>query len=132
MVDIAAEQYVSLTTFTKDGRPKPAPVWVVDLGSGDVGFTTGSDSWKVKRIAHTPKVTLQGCDQRGNVRDGAPVVDGTARLGSPAEFDRITGLVNDKYGFMVKVVKVMYGIRKFVTRGDGETSDAAVVISLAD
>ena len=118
MVAIAEEQYVSLTTFTKDGRPKPAPVWIVDLGGGEVGFTTGGNSWKVKRINNTPKVTLQACDQRGNVRDGAPIVEGTARVATTSEFERISGLVKDKYGFMVTVIKAIGVVRKLFTSAE--------------
>lgn len=130
MTAIASEQFVSLTTFTKDGRPKPAPVWIVDLGGGEAGFTTGSDSWKVKRITNTPGVTLQACDQRGKVTEGAPVVEATARLGTPAEFDRISGLVKDKYGFMVKIIRTIGVIRKLVKRV--ESSNAAIVLTVAE
>lgn len=128
MVAIASEQYISLTTFTRDGRPKPAPVWIVDLGNGDVGFTTGSDSWKVKRINNTPDVTMQGCDQRGRVREGAPIVKGSARLATPGEIDTIKGLVKEKYGVMVTVVAVMGAIGKLLRRG--EAANTAVVVSV--
>ncbi len=54
---IAAEKYVSLTTFKKDGTPRPAPVWISDLGDGTMGFTTASSSWKVKRLSSCSRAT---------------------------------------------------------------------------
>ena len=53
------EQSVLLTTFRKVGTPVPTPVWIVELDDGRVGFSTSSGSGKVKRLAHTTRVTLQ-------------------------------------------------------------------------
>lgn len=34
--DLAEAQYLLLTTFTKDGRPKPVPIWAaLDTDRGD-------------------------------------------------------------------------------------------------
>jgi len=134
MAAIAEEKFVSLTTFTKDGRPKPLPVWIVDLGDNnagktEVGFTTGDNSWKMKRINNTPRVTLQACDQRGNLTAGAAVVEGTARAATSEEFDRISSLVSKKYGFMVPVIKFI-GIFRKLFKGE-ESANAAVVIELS-
>jgi len=129
MAAIAEEKYVSLTTFTKDGRPKPVPVWIVDLGGNEVGFTTGDNSWKMKRIGNTPRVTLQPCDQRGNITAGSSVVDGTARKATSAEFDQISSLVSSKYGVMVPVIKFV-GIFRKMFKGE-ESANSAVVIQLA-
>ena len=37
--DIAGSQYILLTTFTKDGRPKPTPIWAAPDGNGPVSYT---------------------------------------------------------------------------------------------
>lgn len=129
MPAISDEKFLSLTTFTKAGDPKPTPVWVVDLGGDEVGFTTGANSWKLKRIANTPRVTLQACDQRGKVTESAPIVEGTARLATTAEFEDIKQKVNAKYGFMVKVIGVMGFFRKLFKGAD--SANAAVVVSVA-
>ena len=47
---MADERCVCLTTWTAGGRPKHVPVWITAIGTNQVGFTTGSDSWKVRRI----------------------------------------------------------------------------------
>ena len=46
-------QYILLTTFTKDGRPKPTAIWAAPDGDGLIVITQAS-SWKVKRIRNTP------------------------------------------------------------------------------
>lgn len=44
MTTIADEKYVVLTTFTKDGRAKPTPVWIVPF-EGAAAVWTVADSW---------------------------------------------------------------------------------------
>ena len=53
-----------LTTFTKDGRPKPTAIWAAPDGDRLLVITE-EKSWKVKRIRNTPRVTLAVCDLRG-------------------------------------------------------------------
>ncbi|TFV59475.1 PPOX class F420-dependent oxidoreductase [Mycobacterium sp. PS03-16] len=62
--EIAGSEYVLLTTFTKDGRPKPTAVWAAPAGDGLLVITQ-EKSWKVKRIRNTPRVTIAKCDRRG-------------------------------------------------------------------
>ena len=53
-------KYLLLTTFTKDGRPKPTTVWGVPEGD-KLLISTDDGSWKTKRINNTPRVTIQKC-----------------------------------------------------------------------
>jgi uncharacterized protein len=126
---IATNKYVSLTTFTKAGEPKPLPVWIVELADGRVGFTTSGDSWKVKRIRNDPRVTLRPCDQRGRVAEGALEVTGQASAVQGAEFAEVQALVKKKYGMWVTVIKTMNAIRGVFTKGETQ-SETAVVITL--
>jgi len=127
-MSIASEEYVSLVTYKSDGTPKPLPVWIVDLGDNTVGFTTWGESWKAKRVRNNPAVTLQACDQRGNVTEGAPIVHGTARIGTAAEYATVSGLVQNKYGKWVTAVKIMNKLRSAL--GKGGQSDSAMIIEL--
>ncbi|MCV7384631.1 PPOX class F420-dependent oxidoreductase [Mycolicibacter longobardus] len=68
--EIAKSDYLLLTTFTKDGRPKPTPVWAAPDGDRLLVITQES-SWKVKRIRNTPRVTLAVCDMRGRPKGEA-------------------------------------------------------------
>ena len=63
--EVAKSDYILLTTFTKDGRPKPTAIWAVPEGDRLVAITQ-EQSWKVKRIRNTPRVTMAACDMRGN------------------------------------------------------------------
>ncbi len=48
---LSAEKYILLTTFRKDGRAVPTPVWAVRDGEA-LAVWTRADSGKVKRIRH--------------------------------------------------------------------------------
>ena len=98
MSSIAAEKYVRLTTFTKDGRRKETPVWIADLGEGKVGFTTDNGTWKVKRINHTPTVEIVASTAKGKVKDGAETVTGTAEVVAGAAYVPVEAAVKTKYG----------------------------------
>ena len=65
--DVYGEKYLLLTTFTKDGRPKPTPVWGVPDGD-KLLIITDDGSWKTKRINNTPRVTIQKCGALGKRR----------------------------------------------------------------
>ncbi len=96
---ISDNRYVTLTTFTRDGRRKACPVWVVSLGERDVGFTTETASWKAKRISHTPNVELVACNFRGVTIDGSESISGVARLVYDDEFQEVQDAIRAKYGF---------------------------------
>jgi PPOX class probable F420-dependent enzyme len=125
--EIAAEKYVQITTFTKDGRPKTVPIWIADLGDDTVGFTTGGTSWKAKRMRATSRVELRPSDSRGRVHDGAPVVTGTAQL-SQDRFDLVHGAIKAKYGWQVPAIGAVYRIGRLF--GRGHVTDTGVVITL--
>lgn len=72
-------KYVSVTTFRRDGTGVPTPVWYA-LGDGELVFWTGVGSGKVKRLRNDPRVVLAPCNVRGQVPDGAPAFEATARL----------------------------------------------------
>jgi hypothetical protein len=77
--DIAAHQYVSLTTFRRSGEPVATPVWVARDGD-EVVVITLDGVGKVKRLAHTSRVELRPCDVRGRVAADAPVWHGKGQV----------------------------------------------------
>lgn len=64
---VYGEKYLLLTTFTKDGRPKPTTVWGVSEGD-KLLIITDDGSWKTKRINNTPRVTGQKAGALGKVK----------------------------------------------------------------
>ena len=127
--DIASEKFVSLTTYKRDGSAKSLPVWIVGLPDGRLGFTTSPESWKAKRVANDPRVTLRRSDQRGKVVDGAMEVTGTAVVTEGDEFGQVQALIDEKYGCMVKVVKLVNRFRSLIKR-DNMQSSAAMIVTL--
>ncbi|TDC80006.1 PPOX class F420-dependent oxidoreductase [Micromonospora sp. KC606] len=91
---LAAEKYVLLTTFRRDGRAVATPVWAVRDGDA-LAVWTAADSGKVKRIRRDGAVTVAPCDVRGRPR--GPAAPGHAVLCGPEESDRIRDLVKRKY-----------------------------------
>lgn len=89
-------RYVSLTTFRKNGTGVATPVWYAVEGSR-LYVWTRSDSWKVKRLRHDPRVEVAVCDVRGNVAEGAGRFTGTGRLVAGEELVRIRRLLSRKY-----------------------------------
>ena len=69
--DVIKSKYLLLTTFTKDGRPKPTAVGAAADGDRLLVHTE-EDSWKVKRIRSTPRITVAVCDIRGRQKFCTP------------------------------------------------------------
>ncbi len=124
---LADERYVALTTFKKDGTPKPVPVWPVDAGNGRVGFITSSHTWKVKRMLNNANVQLQPSNARGQVKDGTEPVTGTAKVVNGAAFDVMNKKVKKKYGFQLKIINFMHAIPGAKT---GHHNDRGVIVTL--
>ena len=117
---LAAEKYVLLTTFRKDGRAVPTPVWAVRDGD-TLAVWTVTDSGKVKRVRRSGEVTVAPCDMRGNPH-GEPV-GGHAVLGDAADHQRVKGLMAGKYGLIGRLT--MWGSR--LRRG----ADGTVILRIS-
>ncbi len=92
--DVYGEKYLLLTTFTKDGRPKPTTVWGVPEGD-KLLIITDDGSWKTKRINNTPRVTIQKAGALGKVK-GEPV-DAVARNLPKSETRRVYDKITKRY-----------------------------------
>jgi len=106
--DIAQSQYVLLTTFTKDGRPKPTPVWAAADGDRLLVITQ-EKSWKVKRIRNTPRVTLAACDVRG--RPDTEAIEATAAILDKSHNGAIYDAIAKRYGLIGRVFNVFSKLR---------------------
>ena len=93
--DVARSKYLILTTFTKDGRPKPTKVWGV-YNDGKLLISTDDGSWKTKRINNTPRVTIQRAYAIGNKPKGDPV-EAVARNLPKSENRRVFDMVTKRY-----------------------------------
>jgi uncharacterized protein len=114
--DLAKAQYILLTTFTKDGRAKPTPVWAaVD---GDRLLVISEDkAWKVKRIRNTPRVTLATCTMRG--RPTSEAVEGTAAVLDKSHTPAVYDAIGKRYGIVGKVFNFVSKLRGGVENNVG-------------
>ena len=94
--DIAKSRYILLTTFTKDGRPKPTPVWAAP-NSDRLLVITEAKSWKVKRIRKTPRVTIAKSGVLGKPKSAA--VEAVAGVLPKSETRRVYNAVLKRYWY---------------------------------
>jgi uncharacterized protein len=92
--DVYDQKYLLLTTFTKDGTPKPTTVWGVPEGD-KLLIITDDGSWKTKRINNTPRVTIQKAGALGKPK-GEPV-EVVARNLPPSETRTVFEKVTKRY-----------------------------------
>ncbi len=97
---LANEEFVSITTFKRDGTPVSTPVWVAGE-NGNLLVISEADTWKVKRIRRDRHVRIAPCGARGAVR-GEPI-DAEATI----EHDTTTveKLLARKYGWKYRAYK---------------------------
>lgn len=106
--DVSKAQYVLLTTFTKDGRPKPTPIWIARDGDRALVITE-KNSWKVKRIRNTPRVTLAVCDMKGRVK--GETVEAVASVLDESETETVYQAINQRYGIVGRVFNFFSKLR---------------------
>jgi len=106
--DLAKSQYILLTTFTKDGRPKPVPIWAAADGDRLLVITE-EKSWKVKRIRNTPRVTLATCTMRG--RPTSEPIEATAAILDKSHTGAIYDAIAKRYGIVGKVFNLFSKLR---------------------
>jgi hypothetical protein len=106
--DVAKAQYVLLTTFTKDGRSKPTPIWAANDGNRLLVITQAK-SWKVKRIRNTPRVTLAICDMRGNPKSDA--IEATATVLDGSQTGVVYDAIGNEYGIVGRVFNLFSKLR---------------------
>ena len=106
--DLAKAQYILLTTFTKDGRAKPTPIWAAVDGDRLLVITQ-EKSWKVRRIRNTPRVTLATCTMRGQATSEA--VEGAAAVLDKSETGAVYDAIGQRYGIMGKTFNFFSKLR---------------------
>jgi PPOX class probable F420-dependent enzyme len=108
---LGSEKYVLLTTFRRDGRAVPTPVWAVPDAAG-LAVWTPRDSGKVKRVRNSGRVTVAPCDVRGN--SSGEAVEGRARIGDQADRLRVGRALSRKYGLSGRVLLLGSRLRRGV------------------
>jgi PPOX class probable F420-dependent enzyme len=94
---LGSAQYVLLTTFRRDGRAVPTPLWVARDGDALVVWTPAG-SGKVKRLRNRADVTVAPCTFNGEPT--GPSLVGTATILDPEASRAGKALIRRKYGVM--------------------------------
>ena|SRR5579863_6824101 len=92
--EIHGHNYISLTTFRKNGAAVPTPVWFGE-DDGRLFVMTRSDSGKYKRLRNNPQVRIAACTMRGKVT--GPEFAATARVLPPEDWPRARKTIHQKY-----------------------------------
>jgi PPOX class probable F420-dependent enzyme len=122
--DPAAEKYVSLATYRRNGVEVKTPVWIAKVAGRYYVFSAG-DAGKVKRIRATPRVRLAPCDVRGEVR--GPWIEAHARIVlDPTLILEVRKALWRKYGLLMRLTDVIATITGRIRRR------AYIEIELAD
>ncbi|GHO81017.1 hypothetical protein KSD_87880 [Ktedonobacter sp. SOSP1-85] len=79
-----------LTSFRRNGTGIGTPVGTV-ASNGKLYFMTPADTWKVKRLAHNPHVTLAPGNRKGEAL--GPAIEGTVRRLYTEEARRARGVL---------------------------------------
>jgi len=99
---------ISLTTYRKNGKPVPTPVWFA-LENDKLYVSTELRSGKVKRIRNNPNVVVAPCTQRGKLI--GPTMEGVARI-LPADHEaQVKAALKRKYGWLTRIGNFVDKIR---------------------
>ena len=99
---LAAERYISLTTFKRDGTAVSTPVWVVTDNGRRLLVWSGANTWKVRRLRREPRVLVAPASIRG--RERGPRVAGRARV---VPDPGVQALLRRKYGWQKRVLDLL-------------------------
>lgn len=117
---IAAEPFVSLTTFRRDGTPVPTAVWIAPDGE-DLVVTTTAAAGKVKRLRHTSRGELRPCSRSGHVADGAPMVEVAIRIERAPEAQAVArAALAAKYGLQFRAFTGFERLASVVRRREAD------------
>lgn len=107
---LATQDFVLLTTFRRSGEPVPTPVWIARIDEALVA-STPDGTGRLKRLRHTPRVTLQACSRRGTPVEGAPVAEVSR---DPRVIADTEASLKAKYGWQWRLVLL---IERLARRG---------------
>ena len=104
LLDLADENFVSLTTFKRSGEGVATTVWIARDGDA-LYVTTPAGSGKVKRLRNDSRVELRPSSRFGKVDDDAPVAPGLARIDESATTeDALNEVFIAKYGLEFRIM----------------------------
>ncbi len=106
--DLAAERYVSLATYRRNGAEVLTPVWLAPVGNCLYLFSEG-EAFKVKRIRANPQARIAACDLKGKVKGSWLPVQ--ARIVTEPDIkEQAYKALRDKYGWQMALLDFFSGL----------------------
>ena len=120
-------KYLSLTSFKRDGTGVSTPVWFVQE-NGRLFVRTDGDSYKVRRIAHNPSVTIAECSASGRLR-GEPVA-ARAEIHRNGEAEHVDELMAPKYRLdKILILPIYRAVQRLRGRSTAEADSVVLAIT---
>lgn len=117
--ELTDAEFVALTTYRRSGQPVPTPVWIARVGDALL-ISTPDGTGKLKRLRHTPRVTLQRCARRGEPVPGSTVWSATAQVcRDEATRSAAEGALRAKYGWQWRTISGIERLVRAVRRRPG-------------
>ncbi len=126
--EIERAQYVSLSTFRRNGDAVATPVWFA-TDNGKIYLYSALHAGKMKRVRANGKASVSACDMKGRVPAGATVATGTAVELAADRGTYVHGLLNKKYGWKKHTMEFFMAIPEKLRLRKG-TADGFVEITL--
>jgi uncharacterized protein len=106
---LSTHKYIVLETFRKNGKAVRTPVWFIQ-SEGSIYIRTDEKSGKVKRLRNNPRVRIVLCNFLG--RPSGEWIHGILVPASSSKSQLADRLLDKKYGFQGKLVKILYKIKR--------------------
>ena len=119
-------RYLSITSYTRDGRGVATPVWFVQR-DGRLLVETDAASGKVKRIRRNPQVRVAVCNAGGRLR--GEQVPAVAQILPDSEVGAVERLIADKYRFDMIIFRPLRFIQARLHLGRPRTEPAILGIT---
>jgi uncharacterized protein len=120
-------KYLSLTSFRRDGHGVATPVWFVQE-DGTLYVRTDGNSFKAKRIARNPSVTIAECSASGRLR-GEPV-SARAEILRNGKGEHVDELMGRKYRFdRILILPIYNAVQRLRGRRTREEDPIVLAIS---
>ena len=119
-------RYLSITSYTRDGRGVATPVWFV-LRDDRLLVETDAASGKVKRIRRNPQVLVAVCTASGRLR--GEQVPAVAQILPDSEVGAVERLIADKYRFDMIIFRPLRFIQARLHLGRPRTELAILGIT---
>jgi PPOX class probable F420-dependent enzyme len=106
---LEGQEFMSLTTFRRNGQAVSTPVWFAEE-DGRLVIVTSPTSGKVKRIRNNSMVTVAPCTFNGKVI--GPAVQAQARILPPENCAQAEQLLTRKYGWKKRLFELTAVFRR--------------------